>query len=99
MNNFYSVGERVLLRSPNLPEYDGEYTIEAILIPFEEFTCRFTGADLYTDGGVSYVLDTPLLDLIVCNGTEAIWSGSSLRKLHEGGELSYQGLIESIKIL
>lgn len=97
MNNLYSVGERIILQSPNLSEHNGEYTIEAILDTFEEFTCRFTGINIWTDEGVSYVLDVPLLDLSICDGKEALWHESSLRKIQDVGELSFQELMETFK--
>jgi len=97
MNHLFSIGEKVALQSPNLPEHSGEYTIKAILDTFEEFTCRFTGNHLWTDEGVSYVLDVPLLDLIVCDGSEALWRGSSLRKIQEIGDMSYKELMNSLK--
>lgn len=97
MKPLFSVGEKVLLQSPNLPEHSGEYIIEAILDTFEEFTCRFTGNKLWTNEGVSYVLDVPLLDLIVCDGSEALWCGSSLRKIQEIGDMGYKELMTSLK--
>jgi hypothetical protein len=97
MTHPYKVGEKVILQSPNLPEHSGEYTIEAILDTFEELTCRFTGNHLWTNEGVSYVLDVPLLDLIVCDGSEALWCGSSLRKIQEIGDMSYKELMSSLK--
>ena len=97
MKNLFSVGEAISLQSPNLSEYNGEYTIHAIVQPNENFTCRLTGLILYTTEGVSYVLDEPLLDLVSCEGTETFWAPSSLRKKHNPSGFSFNELMADLK--
>ena len=97
MTQLFSVGEAIILQSPNLSEYNGEYTIHAIVQPNENFTCRLTGLNLYTTEGVSYVLDEPLLDLVSCEGAETFWAPSSLRKKHDPSEFSFNELMADLK--
>jgi len=97
MKNLFSVGEVIILQSPNLSEYNGEYTIHAIVQPNENFTCRLTGLNLYTTEGVSYVLDEPLLDLVSCEGAETFWGPSSLREKYYPSEFSFNELIADLK--
>jgi hypothetical protein len=83
MNNWFSVGEEVLLESKGLPEYNGSYFIHAIVAPDEDFICRLTGKVLWTDEGVSYLLHKPLFDSIDGEG-EAFFAEGSIRKKHKG---------------
>lgn len=96
MNAKFSVGEVIILQSPNLSEYNGEYTIHAILPVNEDFKCRLTGRMIYTTEGLSYILDEPLADLHEIDGSETLWDPSSIRKKQEPGELSYTELMQSL---
>ena len=97
MEQFFEVGEVIILQSPNLSEYNGEYTIHAILPVNEDFKCRLTGLMIYTTEGLSYVLDEPLADLHAFDGCETLWAPSSIRKKQEPGELSYTQLMQSLR--
>ena len=97
MKQLYEIGEKVALQSETLPEHNGEYYIEAIIEANEDFECRLTGQIIYTNEGHAYILDTPLVDLIECDGVEALWLESSLRKIHEAGDMSYEELMNSLK--
>lgn len=96
MTYLYKIGEKVGLYSENLPEHNGEYTIEAIIEANEDFECRLTGQIIYTNEGHAYILDTPLVDLIECDGMETLWAEESLRKIQEVGDKSFQELIETL---
>lgn len=99
MNPKFSIGEQVILQSPNLSEYNGEYTVHAVVENEDEFTCRLTGRSLWTDEpGVSYILDEPLVDLLKCDGAETFWAESSLKKKQIPGSLSYDELIQTLHL-
>lgn len=96
MNAKFSVGEVIILQSKSLPQYNGEYTVEAILQKGELFSCRLTNTTLrQVDGGNTYVLSTPLA--IPDTGYETFWAESALRKRQEPGELSYTELMQSLR--
>jgi len=97
MTHPYKIGEKVGLYSENLPEHNGQYTIEAIIEANEDFECRLTGEIIYTSEGHAYILDTPLVDLIECDGVEVLWLEESLRKIQEIGDMDYKELMTSLK--
>ena len=97
MNHLFSIGEKVILQSLTLPEHNGCYIIEAIIEANEDFVCRLTGQTIYTNEGHAYILDTPLVDFIECDGVEALWLEESLKKFHEPGEMGYKELIQTLK--
>lgn len=96
MNPKFSVGELIVLQSRSLPQYNSEYTVEAILQKGELFTCRLTNTLLrQIDGGNAYVLSTPLASPDTDH--ETFWAESALRKRQEPGELSYTQLMQSLR--
>lgn len=97
MNAKFSVGESVILQSPNLSEYNVEYTIHAILPVNEDFKCRLTARMIYTTEGLSYILDEPLADLHEIDGSETLWAPSSIRKKQEPSKFSYTQLMQSLR--
>lgn len=98
MTYLYSIGEKVSLQSQSMSEYNGtQYTIEAIIEASEDFVCRLTGQTIYTNEGHAYILDTPLVDLIDCDGMETLWAEESLRKIQEIGDKSFQEFVEKLK--
>lgn len=97
MRPLFKIGEKVALRSINLSEHNGEYIVEGIIQENENFVCRLTGGVIYPVGGYAYILDTPLVDLIECDGMEALWAEESLRKIQEVGDMGYKELMTSLK--
>lgn len=98
MKHLFEVGEIVILQSPKLPEYNGEYTIHAIVETGCNFTCRLTGLLIWTNQGVSYILDEPLLDLIdYGEGCEVFWAPTSLKKKHTGSDFSFTELVNHLQ--
>lgn len=98
MNAKFSVGEVVILQSKSMPQYNGEYIIDKIILPKEPHVCRISGIILEDcDEMVGYIFSEALLDLIEKDGGETIWSESALRKRQEPGELSYTQLMQSLR--
>ena len=97
MKHLFSIGEKVILQSLTLPEHNGYYIIEAIIEANEDFVCRLTGQIIYTNEGHAYILDTPLVDFIECDGVEALWLEEALKKFQEPGEMDYKELMQTLK--
>lgn len=96
MNAKFSVGEVIILQSKSLPQYNGEYTVEAILQKGELFSCRLTNTLLrQVDGGNAYVLSMPLVS--PDTGHETFWAESALRKKQEPSKFSYTQLMQSLR--
>ena len=78
----FSQSEEVIVKSIDLPQYNGDYSIAAVYL-CDLITCRVTGDVLwYDDGlsGVSYHLDPIVLNT---EGNEVVWDQSALRKKHK----------------
>lgn len=86
----FAVGEVVLLQSKDCPELNGEYDVLAALGTGEIFTCTVTGALIEKKSpGISYVLNDGQID---DDGLCILWHESALRKRHQPGEYSFDGL-------
>ena len=97
MNHLFSIGEKVILQSLAIPEHNGCYIIEAIIEVNEDFVCRLTGQTIYTSEGHAYILDTPLVDFIECDGVEALWLEESLKKYQDPSEFNFSELMADLK--
>lgn len=97
MNHLFSIGEKVILQSKQLPEHNGCYVIEGIIEVNEDFVCRLTGQTIYPNEGYVYILDTPLVDFIECDGVEALWLEESLKKFQDPSEFNFNELMADLK--
>lgn len=96
MNNWFEVGEEIVLRCKDFPEYDGDYTIEKILDEDEDHMCRLTGRTIYY-GGVTYLLNTPLLEKDSWQGNEVGFGPWSIFKKHKPSDESFKDMMQNIK--
>jgi len=94
----FSVGERVKLVSKNYPECNGEYIVERILGLGDKFTCRITGKSTTRSElnkcAFGYLLDLPYLK---DGNVEHHWAETSLRKIYDTGEYSFDELMNVLK--
>lgn len=95
----FSVGERVKLVSKSYPECNGEYIVEKVLERGDEFACRISGIacrmSAASSGNYSYLLDIPHKRNYETE--ESTWAESSLRKIYDTGEYSFDELMNVLK--
>lgn len=98
----FSVGEVVILQSPNRPEFNGEDTVLEVLYSGDASMDRVVGCLLKYDfaSPIAYKLQNsiPQQNDYEGNKCEGIWRESSLRKKQEPGEMSFMQLMSSLKI-
>lgn len=94
----FSVGEVVILQSRDVPNFNGEYTVEQILSVGEVYSCRLTGEKLVkADNGSPYAYRLfGLCPEQEKTGWEVVWNEVALRKKHQPGEMTFEGLIMSL---
>lgn len=98
MEQYFKEGEEVILRSKELPQYNGEYVVHAVLQKGDTVTCRLTGLvfPMHPDYSIGYLLDQPIPDGRTVFGREVIWAQSALRKKYRPSEDSLEGIIGEI---
>lgn len=87
--NLYSVGEIIILNSPNYPQYNGEYSVAGISKRGQVYKGKVVEArseDFYYDLG----FNTPKYKEFT------LWNETCLRKKHEPSQMSFQSIIQSI---
>lgn len=89
----FSVGEVVILQSKSSPEFNGEYYIACVVFKGQSLICRITGFK-YISNCFGYLLNKSFDAEDSC--LEALWCESALRKKHQPGEMTFEGLIMSL---
>jgi hypothetical protein len=93
MKQLYEVGEVVLLRSRELPEYDGEYVVQKVYAP-NEWTIDSTGSQYNGSHTYSYALG---FSFEWGKGVCDAWQQTALRKKHEPSQQSFKDLMTTLK--
>lgn len=97
MNPKFSIGEQVILQSLVQPESNGEYEIQSILFYNDTIDDRLDESYvLICAGDVGYLFTEPLKETGFSN--EVIWAESALRKKHEPSQLSFNSLMDNLKL-
>lgn len=99
MNNWFAVGEEIIISCPNMPEWHGKEAIIILITPADEYVIDpFTG-DLYApDGEIGFYLNNPLMQVTDEEGTGTIcWLAEHLRKKHKPADESFKDLMQNIK--
>ena len=92
----YSVGEKVLLRSIDHPEFNDVYHISKVVPKGTSTTCDLTGKPYVASRKhLGYVLVE--IDEVSTWGVEHIWKESSLRKFHDPSGDSFEEMMEKLK--
>jgi hypothetical protein len=89
----FSVGERVKLVSKSFPEFNGEYTVEEVLGAGEYHVCRFTEQTYRCPINFCYKVNQALM----VKGSEGLIDESSLRKIYDTGEYSFDEIMDVLK--
>jgi hypothetical protein len=84
-NPKFAVGEVVILQSTEYPEFNGEHVVESIISPGER------GRDDYNGGKVFGYYLSPS-HLVRESQGEAMWSERVIRKRHQPGDYTWDGL-------
>lgn len=96
----FEVGEKVILQSRELPQYNGVHIIRAKVEVGDVYQDRISNVLWENEtGGVGYILEEILLveEKTCPYRDEAFWSESALRKYHEPSDMSFQELMEQLK--
>lgn len=97
MNPKFSVGEIVIVQSPNYPETNGEYEVIQIF-NYEEFLVYCEGAFKSESQPLVYRLkDYVAFGKIKVGSKTDCVSEPSLRKKHQPGEMDYKELMQTLK--
>ena len=96
----FSVGEKVILQSKELPQYNGVHVVRAKVEVGDVYCDRILN-QLWENntGGVGYVLEEilPVVEKKCPHREEAFWAESALRKYHEPSDMSFTELLKEIK--
>lgn len=95
----FKVGEQVILKSVNHPEFNGDYTIITIVTQGDNYKCRYSDKTLNYTGIVSYY--GYALDRICTTsdrGIESIWAEKALRKKYPPSEFTFDQLMNSLNL-
>ena len=96
----FKVGERVILQSKELPQYNGVHVVRARVELGEVYIDRISN-NIWENstGGVGYVLEEilPVVEKKCPHRDEAFWAESALREYHEPSDMSFQELMEQFK--
>ncbi len=101
MNNWFSIGERILLISQEHPEFNGEYEIILIQSDTEDHPDPHYGHMLEVGFGEGYLyyLDDPKLFQFDEDGEKVsiCWHVSALRKKHKPSSEDFQSMMDTLK--
>lgn len=99
MNNWFEVGEEVLLQSKSFPQYNGEYTIIKIVSPGESIDDRLCNRkNRYKGTDVSYILSQPHANTEDFDfPVEIFWCPTALRKKHKPSDESFKSMMQNLK--
>lgn len=102
MNPLFSVGEVVILQSKSRPEFNGEYTVRAVVRYGEKYTCRVSGDVIpfapINGSPLGYVLEEVIVTVNIFPGEiENTWAEGALRKRHTKGNMSFKELMSDLK--
>lgn len=95
----YKIGEEVILKSVNRPQFNGDYTIVAIVKQGDKYKCRYSGKTLNYLGIISYY--GYVLDRICATsdrGIESIWAEQALRKKYPSSDYTFDELMNSLNL-
>ena len=99
MSNFkFEVGEVVILQSVQMPEWNGEYTVQSRPKAGEMYNCHISGRKVRNNsGGVGYVLDCEAI-MKTNSGCDVavIWAESALKKKQDPSGESFESMMEEI---
>lgn len=91
----FAVGEIVVLQSKTAPEFNGEYMVLAYVEPGKVYFDPVAKQRVMCAcGGCGYILDCGSSVSLSDGATHGarIWAESALRKRHQPGEYSFDGL-------
>ena len=94
----FSVGEKVILQSRELPQYNGVHVVRARVEVGDIYQDRITSVYWKSiSDSVGYVLEEILPALEDPDVEEAFWAESALRKYHEPYDMSFHEMMEQFK--
>lgn len=98
MNNWFEVGEEVIIQSISNPQYNGEsFIIKGILDKNDRYKDRLNGTRYFMTDGPGFIMEQILEDKTENDGREAVFCSSALRKKHKPSDESFQSIMQSIK--
>lgn len=95
----FSVGEEVILQSQNYSQYNGNYVVEEVIAPSQDYICRLTGR-LLTNFSLEYNYKlSRIFNVGHALGCEAIPRERRLRKKHKPSEFKdFTSLMNNLKL-
>lgn len=91
----YSVGEKVLLRSIDHPEFNDVYHVSKVIPKGTSTTCDLTSKPyVASTKRLGYVLAE--IEEIKEDGLEYVWHESSLRKFHDPSGDTFEEMMEKL---
>ena len=90
----YSVGEKVLLRSINYPEFNDVYHVSKVVPKGAFTTCDLTGTRYWNGDAVAYILAE--LKELDDQDLEYTWCESALRKFHDPSGDTFEEMMKKL---
>lgn len=94
MKQLYEVGEKVYLQSRSMPQYNGQYIVEAVHAPNTREACKIGKGRGTINNSWTYSLG---FEFDWKDGVYEFWQEGALRKYHEPSQQSFKDLMTTLK--